>query len=274
MSTARALACAGLASGALAIGLSPALAFAQASGALGEPPQQVVASGSFNDAPLLEPGRYEDTIRGAETNLYSVLLAPGQRLRASATVREVEQRVDNASVALLQLEILGGNRALAGFPDARDRTTLFSLADPGEESELTATGTTAEDPVDALASGDWPAYPAAGRWYVKVTLDDPDREVGQNELPLLLRLAVEGVARGEAPAAPGAEPPESETPLEPEQEGGEAAEEPGSSGDEDGGGSSGESGGGISGGALVAIGIGGLLLGAAAGIPAARSREP
>jgi hypothetical protein len=274
MSSARRVGCAVWSMVALATGLFPALVAAQSGGdRAGGQPRQIVGSGSFNDAPLVGPGRYQDTIRGAETNVYAIELAPGQRLRASATVREVEQRVDNGTIAYLQLEILGPNRRLAGFPDASDRDSLFSLADPTGEGEVSVNGATAEDPVEALAAADWPAYPAAGLWYVKVTLDDPNREAGRNELPLLLRLTMHGVARGEAPAAPGVEPPESETPLEPEQEGGEPAEEPDSSGDEDEGSSSGDSGGTISGGALVAIGIGGLLLGAAAGIPVARSRD-
>lgn len=57
------------------------LACAPAAAAAARP---VAGGGSFNDAPLLTPGAYTDTIRLDETLFYAVRLAPGQRLSATA----------------------------------------------------------------------------------------------------------------------------------------------------------------------------------------------
>ena len=46
----------------------------------------IAGGGSFNDAPVLSPGRYKDTLRGGEQLFYAVALKPGQRLTAGATV--------------------------------------------------------------------------------------------------------------------------------------------------------------------------------------------
>jgi hypothetical protein len=46
----------------------------------------IAGGGSFNDAPVLGPGRYKDTLRGGEQLFYAVDLKPGQRLTAGLTV--------------------------------------------------------------------------------------------------------------------------------------------------------------------------------------------
>jgi Ca-activated chloride channel family protein len=46
----------------------------------------IAGGGSFNDAPVLGPGRYEDTLRGGEQLFYAVEVKAGQQLRAGATV--------------------------------------------------------------------------------------------------------------------------------------------------------------------------------------------
>ena len=43
---------------------------------------QVRGGSSFDDAPVLAPGRYRDTIRPTETLFYAVELLPGEKLRA------------------------------------------------------------------------------------------------------------------------------------------------------------------------------------------------
>jgi hypothetical protein len=47
----------------------------------------IAGGGSFNDAPVLGPGRYADTLRGGEQLFYAVTLKPGQMLTAGATVK-------------------------------------------------------------------------------------------------------------------------------------------------------------------------------------------
>jgi hypothetical protein len=46
----------------------------------------IAGGGSFNDAPVLAPGRYKDTLRGGEQLFYAVTLKPGQKLTAGLTV--------------------------------------------------------------------------------------------------------------------------------------------------------------------------------------------
>jgi hypothetical protein len=47
----------------------------------------IAGGGSFNDAPVLKPGRYTDTLRGGEQLFYAVELKPGQKLDAGATIK-------------------------------------------------------------------------------------------------------------------------------------------------------------------------------------------
>jgi hypothetical protein len=46
----------------------------------------IAGGGSFNDAPVLEPGSYADTLRGGEQLFYGVKLERGQSVTATATV--------------------------------------------------------------------------------------------------------------------------------------------------------------------------------------------
>jgi hypothetical protein len=72
------------------------LALAPAAGAQ----TPIAGAGSFNDAPVLEPGRYTDTLRGGEQLFYAVSLKPGQRLTAGATV---SGRTDTSYFITLQI---------------------------------------------------------------------------------------------------------------------------------------------------------------------------
>jgi hypothetical protein len=60
----------------------------------------IAGGGSFNDAPVLKPGRYTDTLRGGEQLFYAVELKPGQRLNAGATVKG---RTDSSYFMTLQI---------------------------------------------------------------------------------------------------------------------------------------------------------------------------
>ena len=54
----------------------------------------IVGGGSFNTAPLLEPGRYADTVAAGETVYWKVALQKGQVLKARATVDVSEIETD------------------------------------------------------------------------------------------------------------------------------------------------------------------------------------
>ena len=54
----------------------------------------IVGGGSFNTAPLLEPGRYADTVAAGETVYWKVALQKGQVLKARAVVDVSEIETD------------------------------------------------------------------------------------------------------------------------------------------------------------------------------------
>ncbi len=64
----------------------PGAASAQRGPADGFTGKPIVGGGSFNTAPLIEPGRYTDTVVSKETNFYRVRLQKGQRMEVDATV--------------------------------------------------------------------------------------------------------------------------------------------------------------------------------------------
>jgi hypothetical protein len=54
--------------------------------AAGQRVGQVEGGGSFNDAPIVAPGRYTDTIRPKERLFYAIEVQPGQKLKARAVI--------------------------------------------------------------------------------------------------------------------------------------------------------------------------------------------
>jgi len=226
----------------VALAFLSALVVAPAAAA--QKPEVVVGTGSYNDAPVLEPGTYSDTIRGAETNVYAVELEPGQQVSALV-------KVDSRG-----FEGIGGIVMLKGQVDSPSRTpTLDRFGGVSFASRtvgLRLRGPRAQDPLEALG-GD--TFAASGLWYVRVTIDDPNEEVGPVEFPLELELDVTGTptGEGEPPVEPEPEP------EEPEAEEEEPEEEPATdAGDDDAGDSEV--------GTLALIGVGGGILGGLAGV--------
>jgi len=66
-----------LAMAAVAVSMSPAGA---------QRAQPVEGGGSFNDAPIVGPGTYRDTIRPSERLFYAIEVLPGQKLNARAVI--------------------------------------------------------------------------------------------------------------------------------------------------------------------------------------------
>jgi len=236
-----------------------ALAFASAlvaaPVAAAQRPEVVVGTGSYNNAPVLEPGTYSDTVRGAETNVYAVDLEPGQQIRAQV-------KVDSRG-----FEGIGGIVMLKGQIDTPSRApTLDKFGGVSFTSRTIAlrlTGPQAQEPLSAFGEE---SFVASGRWYLRVTIDDPNEEVGPVEFPLELELDVTGTPTGESepPVAPEPEPTdeEPEPSEEPEPtEDGPAADD----GDDD----ASES----HVGTLALIGVGGGILGGLAGATLATVRR-
>jgi Ca-activated chloride channel family protein len=145
----------------------------------------VVGGGSYNDAPLLEPGRFRDTILPGERLFYGFELKAGQRLRVAA---RLEGRLDDfrdvaagfsagietplREVEVLELvdEDVAGNTTLVNDPG--DRIEFVSVpaltASAAREEELT--------------------YRGPGTWFVSLFLSTTDDEPARVEFPVELEV--------------------------------------------------------------------------------------
>lgn len=231
----------------LAAAACAAIFIASVADARGQAATTVVGAGSYNQAPVLENGVYTDTLRGSETNVYAIELEPGQRLNAEITL-DARGFTGNAGIVSLDALVDTPGRVPAEgefdgtlFVSTRDRRTVVNRV----------RGPVALDSLQAITDEE---FPAAGRWYLRVTVEDPNGEVGPLEFPIKLGVKLEGTPTGESEPPPV---PEEETevvePEEPDEddEQAEAADESGAEGS--------------STGTLAIIGAGGVALGAIGG---------
>lgn len=248
---------------ALVAAVTAALAAAAPATAQDDDPQPVAGAGSFNTAPVLEPGRYEDTLLLGETLFYGVRLAEGQTLRVTATLDlglEGVEDAPNYGTALFVGEIFTPLR------DSVTSTRELGGSQDGSDDQVLTTELEAVGPVPAADEAETD-YSGPGLYYVIVNLTESVVDLGAPvELPLELEVEVGGTPLGDPEAGIGfagaGEPPKD--PGRPDEDPGEADdEEPGDGrpADDDGanvvllvaGGVGGLAGGGL-------LGIGGIAL--------------
>jgi Ca-activated chloride channel family protein len=169
------------------LGLLPAPAVAQTAAPARTP---AVGGGSFNDAPVIAPGAYRDSVLPGELLFYAVKLQPGQTLQVTAAIEDLDE----------ELWKLSGLNAF--------RIEVFSpLRDRDQSND--AFQSTPRDPAPSLTVG--PAstiagsvgkslYRGPGTWYVAVN-PEPGASTEKVELPITLDVAVSGTPQPE-PAAP------------------------------------------------------------------------
>jgi len=236
---------------------APPAARAQTPSPAGGDARPVTGSAGFNGAPMLEPGRWADTILPGETLFYAVRLAPGQRLRVEAAVDivvggEAEDPVTGASGLVnanlyspLRQRVVQGLGGGATQPMAELRSEPIAPFDQA-----------------VSASGSAP-YTGPGTYYVGV--DVGELVTGQErfiELPLDLDVSVSG--------APGKDLAQAIDPVQIKATSDEVGEDPGSGAPATGaGGSTGPSPGVLAGGGLAGLAAGALL-----GAMAVRRRSP
>jgi Ca-activated chloride channel family protein len=174
-------------------------AFAQDRGA------PVVGGGSFNSAPVLEPGRYHDTILPGEYLYYGFRLAAGQTLRVTATHPDI----DNDAVRRMGVIFLSGNihtptRAFsANATHEGDKETMgFGT---GDADPLVVSSDPVSPEEDESDSGPWAG---AGVYYLALhavyrEADTPPRA----EIPFAFVAEVQGAAQ------PNATPSSTPTPA-------------------------------------------------------------
>jgi hypothetical protein len=112
----------------------------------------VIGSGSLNDAPVLEPGEYSDTILPGEQLFYGVRVEEGQRIAVQARSSLSGERFREL-VALLRFRAIGPLREPVGFDEEAD------VREDGSPATFEA-GPAAEDSSDP--------YLGPGTWYVGV----------------------------------------------------------------------------------------------------------
>ena len=230
-----------LALAAMLLLAAPAAAGAQSSG----PREPVVGGGSFANAPLLEPGRYRDTILPGERLYYGVRLEAGQRLRVRAKLDVKPGEVDTETAA--------------GFAIGLQTPLREVITDTDEDITGNSTVGNVDDdfnvifpPAVALSAtrdniGD---FRGPGVWYPSLYLPSVQRKPAKVEFPVEFELEVIGEPQQDADPDPT--PGKEATPAPEEQ-----AE---------------DDGGRTSAGAVAGIGLLGLLVGLVGGGFAARRR--
>jgi len=162
----------------------------------------IAGGGSFNDAPVLAPGRYKDTLRGGEQLFYAVSLKPGQKLTAGLTV---SGRTDASYFMKLALynelrekDIFDGEQTESFGSSARSASLRVEGQRVGEEDG----GVT-----DRI-------YSEPGTYYVSVAADDQGNNLEADQFDTLIDLQVTGEI---IPEATPTATPEAATPAEPEE---------------------------------------------------------
>jgi hypothetical protein len=200
--------------------------------------------GSFANAPLLESGRYRDTILPGERLFYGVRLEPGQRLRVRAKLDVDPGEVDTDTAA--------------GFSIGLQTPLREVITDTDEDISGNSTVGSVEDEYNVIfpaavapsaAVGGSGGYRGPGIWYPSLYLSSVQRKPAKAEFPVEFEFEVIGEPQKDASPEP--------TP------GKEATPAPEKTADE---------GDGTSAAAVAGIGVFGLLVGLVGGGFAARRR--
>ncbi|MCP9491490.1 MAG: hypothetical protein MSC31_16690 [Solirubrobacteraceae bacterium MAG38_C4-C5] len=171
-----------LAAGAPAAGQAPAASE-------GGEPRPVTGSAGFNQAPVLEPGSYGDTILPGESLYYAVRLGPGQQMRVQIAIDLVVGEGSEGAPLTAGAGILNAN----AYSPMRQR---LSQGLGVENDQLTAElRTEPVVPFDQAVgeSGSSSSYTGPGTYYAGI--DVGEQLVGQEqfiELPVTLTVEVTG----------------------------------------------------------------------------------
>jgi hypothetical protein len=140
----------------------------------------IAGGGSFNDAPVLAPGRYKDTLRGGEQLFYAVSLRPGQKLTAGLTVNG---RTDTSY--FMKLALYSPLREKDVFDG--EQTEPYGASDRSASLRVEGQRVGEEDG----GSSDR-IYAEPGTYYISVAADDQGRNLEADQFDSLLDLQVTG----------------------------------------------------------------------------------
>jgi hypothetical protein len=191
---------------ALLLALAPAPARAQQ--ASGTP---VVGGGSFNNAPLLKPGHYSDTIAAGETDYYGVTLAKGQVLHVKMNVDtsqlETDVAADDYKPGLSNLDyrvdIFSPLHEQLSNETPYDKATVELQGDSDAEAKTgEATGPRALGYEQILGPDyDLDKFPGPGEWFFSLSAADSDYQPAEApaEFPIDFTITVDGTPEPSSP---------------------------------------------------------------------------
>jgi hypothetical protein len=178
----------------------------------------ISGGGSFNDAPVLAPGRYSDTIRGGEQLFFGVTLKPGQQLTAGATVAG---KTDTSY--LMSIQIYNPLRE----KDSGDGEQSASYGSQDSSVSLRVEGQRVGEEDGGSSDS---KYAEPGTYYISVQARDVGRNLEADQFDVELDLQVTGEIIAQATPTPRPED------AEPADEAAPTQASPGPSSGGDGGG--------------------------------------
>jgi Ca-activated chloride channel family protein len=209
--------------------------------------QPVVGGGSFNAAPILEPGKYRDTILPAEYLYYAIKVEPGQRVHITGATDQPGE-VDllrDLGVPAVYLTIMSPTRM-----ESNSGGTSTVRGDLGSPGGADFVGPPAEAADDTDTGGPWTG---SGIYFLSVQAvwRGSEPEPPKAEIPFHFTVSLEGQARARVTPTPTPSPTATAA----------ATASPGGEGS------------GGSGAVAAGAGLGGLLIGVVAGIAVLRRRR-
>jgi len=180
----------------------PGAAFAQAGGYT-----PIVGSGSFNAAPILQPGRYRDTVLPEEYLYYAVEVKPGQSLHVTANSELDTDAWSDLNVAFVKVNVAAPDRF--ELSSAIDGEQSFTSADDDPADFTTKPATTVADEDSTEIGWTGPGVYFISFYPAYVGSADPPKA----EIPFHFEIALEGQAQAEPSATPISTPTPKATPT-------------------------------------------------------------
>jgi hypothetical protein len=209
--------------------------------------EPVVGGGSFNAAPILEPGRYRDTLLPTEYLYYAFRLEPGQRLHVTANGDMPIEDFQRLGLSDITANLHSPTRSrYLSTPDFDVRGNFRVEGDP----PLDITGPTATAEEDTAVHGPWYG-PGVAYLAFYAIYSGPSGVPPKAEVPFHFEVEVQGAAQSTPTPSPSPTPTPSPTatpaPAVDDQDGVEPA-------------------------VAAGFGVGGLLVGVVGGIVLRRRR--
>jgi hypothetical protein len=185
------------------VALTAAVLLAAAAPAAAADYTPVVGSGSFNAAPMLEPGRYRDTVLPEEYLYYAIRVQPGQKLHVVANSELDAGEFSGLDVSFVAVNVASPDRdQISGDIDGRQS---FSSDDDDPADFTTPAATTVAGEQDEGGSINWDGPGVYFlSFYAVYTGSDPDPP--KAEIPFHFEVALEGTPETEPAATPIATP--------------------------------------------------------------------